>query len=111
MRGTVLYGPRDVRFEERDEPKILKPTDAIIRLLVTCVCREHFALRRRVRFRSNGRSETGGVGFKKYISPRSRTTWTSFTRRPATTRKTCEVQVRFIAMMITCGALFHHIMG
>src|SRR5579871_5654002 len=38
MRGTVLYGPRDVRFEERDEPKILKPTDAIIRLSVTCVC-------------------------------------------------------------------------
>ena len=38
MRGAVLYGPRDVRFEERDEPKILKPTDAIIRLLVTCVC-------------------------------------------------------------------------
>ena len=20
MKGTVLYGPRDVRFEERDEP-------------------------------------------------------------------------------------------
>jgi hypothetical protein len=28
MRGAVLYGPRDVRFEERDLPKILKPTDA-----------------------------------------------------------------------------------
>jgi threonine dehydrogenase-like Zn-dependent dehydrogenase len=38
MRGAVLYGTRDVRFEERDEPKILKPTDAIIRLSVTCVC-------------------------------------------------------------------------
>lgn len=38
MRGTVLYGPRDVRFEERDEPKILKPTDVIIRLSATCVC-------------------------------------------------------------------------
>jgi threonine dehydrogenase-like Zn-dependent dehydrogenase len=38
MRGTVLYGPRDVRFEERDAPKILKPTDAIIRLSATCVC-------------------------------------------------------------------------
>src|SRR5208283_771362 len=38
MQGTVLYGPRDVRFEERPEPKILKPTDAIIRLAVTCVC-------------------------------------------------------------------------
>jgi threonine dehydrogenase-like Zn-dependent dehydrogenase len=38
MRGTVLYGPRDVRFEEREAPKILKPTDAIIRISATCVC-------------------------------------------------------------------------
>jgi threonine dehydrogenase-like Zn-dependent dehydrogenase len=38
MRGAVLYGPRDVRFEERDAPKIIKPTDAIIRLAATCVC-------------------------------------------------------------------------
>jgi threonine dehydrogenase-like Zn-dependent dehydrogenase len=38
MRGTVLYGPRDVRFEEREAPKILKPTDAIIRMSATCVC-------------------------------------------------------------------------
>ena len=38
MHGTVLYGTRDVRFEEREDPKILKPTDAILRLPVTCVC-------------------------------------------------------------------------
>src|SRR5271166_2483511 len=38
MQATVLYGPRDIRFEQRAEPKILKPTDAIIRLSVTCVC-------------------------------------------------------------------------
>src|SRR5437588_12762342 len=38
MKGTVLYGPRDVRFEERDEPEILKPTDAIIKIAATCVC-------------------------------------------------------------------------
>jgi threonine dehydrogenase-like Zn-dependent dehydrogenase len=38
MRGTVLYGTRDVRFEEREAPKILKPTDAIIRISATCVC-------------------------------------------------------------------------
>jgi len=38
MRGTVLYGPGDVRFEEREDPQILKPTDAIIRLPATCVC-------------------------------------------------------------------------
>ena len=33
MRGTVLYGPGDIRFEEVPEPKIVKPTDAIIRIL------------------------------------------------------------------------------
>ena len=38
MRGTVLYGPGDVRFEERDVPRIIKPTDAIIRMSATCVC-------------------------------------------------------------------------
>ena len=38
MLGTVLYGPGDVRYEEVPEPKILLPTDAIIRLSATCIC-------------------------------------------------------------------------
>src|SRR5436189_6386613 len=38
MRGAVLYGPRDVRFEGPDTPTIIKPTDAIIRISATCVC-------------------------------------------------------------------------
>jgi threonine dehydrogenase-like Zn-dependent dehydrogenase len=38
MRGAVLYGPRDVRFEDRDAPTIIAPTDAIIRISATCVC-------------------------------------------------------------------------
>src|SRR5436309_3537302 len=38
MRGTVLYGPRDVRFEEREDPRIIEPTDAIIRTAAACVC-------------------------------------------------------------------------
>src|SRR5712672_1872636 len=38
MQGTVLYAPGDVRFEERPEPKIIKPQDAIVRISVTCVC-------------------------------------------------------------------------
>jgi threonine dehydrogenase-like Zn-dependent dehydrogenase len=38
MRGTVLYAPRDVRLEQRDDPKITEPTDAIIRMTATCVC-------------------------------------------------------------------------
>ena len=38
MRGAVLYGPRDVRVEERPDPTIVKPTDAIIHITATCVC-------------------------------------------------------------------------
>jgi threonine dehydrogenase-like Zn-dependent dehydrogenase len=38
MRGAVLYAPGDIRVEERDDPKITEPTDAIIRLSATCVC-------------------------------------------------------------------------
>src|SRR5436309_1986318 len=38
MRGVILYGPRDVRVEEREDPKIIEPTDAIVRLTVTCIC-------------------------------------------------------------------------
>jgi threonine dehydrogenase-like Zn-dependent dehydrogenase len=38
MRGTVLYGPRDIRSEDRPEPTIIQPTDAILRLSATCIC-------------------------------------------------------------------------
>jgi threonine dehydrogenase-like Zn-dependent dehydrogenase len=38
MRGAVLYGPRDIRFVERGDPTIVQPTDALIRIAVTCVC-------------------------------------------------------------------------
>ena len=38
MKGTVLYGPRDIRFEDRPEPRIEKPSDAIIRISAACVC-------------------------------------------------------------------------
>ncbi|HXE53495.1 MAG TPA: zinc-dependent alcohol dehydrogenase family protein, partial [Tepidisphaeraceae bacterium] len=34
----VLYGPRDVRFEDRETPRIEQPTDAVIRMAATCVC-------------------------------------------------------------------------
>jgi threonine dehydrogenase-like Zn-dependent dehydrogenase len=38
MRGTVLYAPGDVRVEQRDDPEITAPTDAIIRVTAACVC-------------------------------------------------------------------------
>jgi threonine dehydrogenase-like Zn-dependent dehydrogenase len=38
MRGAVMHGPGDVRVEERDEPRIVEPTDAVIRVAAACVC-------------------------------------------------------------------------
>ena len=38
MQGAVLYGARDIRFEDRADPTIVEPTDAIISLPVTCIC-------------------------------------------------------------------------
>jgi threonine dehydrogenase-like Zn-dependent dehydrogenase len=38
MRGAVLHAPGDVRLEQRADPTIIEPTDAVIRLSATCVC-------------------------------------------------------------------------
>ncbi|WP_433650176.1 zinc-dependent alcohol dehydrogenase family protein [Micromonospora zamorensis] len=38
MRGVVMHAPGDVRVETREDPRILLPTDAIIRVSATCVC-------------------------------------------------------------------------
>jgi threonine dehydrogenase-like Zn-dependent dehydrogenase len=38
MRAAVLHAPGDVRVEDRDDPTIEEPTDAIIRLTAACVC-------------------------------------------------------------------------
>ncbi len=38
MYGAVIHAPGDVRYEERDEPTIIEPTDAVIRVVAACVC-------------------------------------------------------------------------
>lgn len=38
MFGAVIYAPGDVRYEERPDPKIVEPTDAIVRTVAACVC-------------------------------------------------------------------------
>lgn len=38
MRGVIMHAPGDVRVEDRDDPTILEPTDAIIRLTASCIC-------------------------------------------------------------------------
>ncbi|ADG75038.1 Alcohol dehydrogenase zinc-binding domain protein [Cellulomonas flavigena DSM 20109] len=38
MRATVIHGPRDVRVEQVPDPVIHRPTDAVVRVVATCVC-------------------------------------------------------------------------
>src|SRR4029453_5292686 len=38
MHGAVLHAPGDVRVEERDDPRIIEPTDAILRLAAAWLC-------------------------------------------------------------------------
>ena len=38
MKVTVLHAPGDIRVEERPDPTVLRPTDAVVRTAATCVC-------------------------------------------------------------------------
>ncbi|WP_198545955.1 zinc-binding dehydrogenase [Actinacidiphila yeochonensis] len=38
MRAAVMYGAGDVRIEDRPDPKIQQPTDAVVRVVLSCVC-------------------------------------------------------------------------
>ena len=38
MRATVMYGAGDVRVEKVPDPRILEPTDALVRVSRACIC-------------------------------------------------------------------------
>jgi len=38
MRATVMYGAGDVRVEKVPDPRLLEPTDAIVRITRACIC-------------------------------------------------------------------------
>lgn len=38
MRAAVMYGAGDVRIETRPDPEVRRPTDAVVRTLLSCVC-------------------------------------------------------------------------
>ncbi|MFE4541847.1 zinc-dependent alcohol dehydrogenase family protein [Arthrobacter sp. NPDC056727] len=38
MRATIIHGPGDIRVEDRDDPAIQLPTDAVVRVTAACVC-------------------------------------------------------------------------
>jgi hypothetical protein len=38
MQATMFYGPEDIRWEHRPDPRIEVPTDAVVRVVASCVC-------------------------------------------------------------------------
>jgi threonine dehydrogenase-like Zn-dependent dehydrogenase len=38
MRATVMYGPGDVRVENVPDARVVKPTDAVVRVTRACIC-------------------------------------------------------------------------
>ncbi|MDN5807760.1 MAG: zinc-dependent alcohol dehydrogenase family protein [Brevibacterium sp.] len=38
MRGIIMHGPGDIRVEKRNKPEIQEPSDAVIKIVATCVC-------------------------------------------------------------------------
>ncbi|ASR35755.1 IMP dehydrogenase [Prauserella marina] len=38
MRAVVLHAPGDVRVDEVEDPEIIEPTDAVIRVTAACIC-------------------------------------------------------------------------
>jgi threonine dehydrogenase-like Zn-dependent dehydrogenase len=38
MRATMIYGPGDIRVEDREYPTVRLPGDAVVKVTATCVC-------------------------------------------------------------------------
>ena len=38
MRGVVMHAPGEVTVEDREVPRIVEPTDAILKIEVACIC-------------------------------------------------------------------------
>jgi len=38
MLTTLIYGPKDIRVEQRPDPKLLTDDDAVLRVVACCVC-------------------------------------------------------------------------
>ena len=38
MRAAIFQGPRDIGVGDRPDPRIEHPTDAVVRVVLACVC-------------------------------------------------------------------------
>lgn len=38
MRATLIHGTKDIRLEDVPDPSVQRPTDAVVRIVASCVC-------------------------------------------------------------------------
>jgi threonine dehydrogenase-like Zn-dependent dehydrogenase len=38
MRAAIFHGPKDITIGERPDPVTQEPTDAVVRVVMACVC-------------------------------------------------------------------------
>lgn len=59
MRATVIHGYRDVRLEELPDSRIVEPTDAVVRVVASCICGSDLWQYRREEERPDGPWQIG----------------------------------------------------
>ncbi|BCI56074.1 IMP dehydrogenase [Mycolicibacterium litorale] len=71
MRGVVMYAPGDIRVEDREDPKIVEPTDAVIKVSAACICGSDLWPYRGIGATGDGHSPMGHeyVGVVEEIGP------------------------------------------
>ncbi|WP_104160967.1 zinc-dependent alcohol dehydrogenase family protein [Arthrobacter sp. ZGTC212] len=73
MRGVVMHAPGDVRVEDRADPVIEEPTDAVIRLAATCICGSDLWPYRGVEDAHNAPMGHEYIGWVEEVGPEVRT--------------------------------------
>ncbi|MFD5431771.1 zinc-dependent alcohol dehydrogenase family protein [Kitasatospora sp. NPDC127067] len=68
MRATVIHASRDVRVEEVPDPVIRRPTDAVVRVVLSCICgTDLWAYRGLADFRSGQRTGHESIGIVEEV--------------------------------------------
>jgi threonine dehydrogenase-like Zn-dependent dehydrogenase len=72
MRATVFHATGDVRVEQVPDPKLLQPTDAIVRITHACICGSDLWFYRGVQpWSRGGAAATSGWGWSRRSARRS----------------------------------------
>ena len=73
MRSVVMHAPGDIRVEDRADPTIEEPTDAVIQLAATCICGSDLWPYRGVEDARNAPMGHEYIGWVEEVGPEVRT--------------------------------------